>query len=583
MEKTRSIAELIRFIEREYHKEIALAEKYPHGWVNISHCEFLCQVKALTLYLNSIGIKKGDRVAILAVSGIRWVIADLAIMACGGITVPLFANISSEHFVFECKQTNVKTLFILGTQAWKMYENHRDLFETVIAMDPPPPEEKGVTYDQAIESGLALFHKNPKLFDEIIDRINENDIATIVYTSSSTGIPKGVVLTHKNILALSFYKALDLIETDRFLSFLPLAHIYQRIATFYLLRWNVSLYFFNDPKELISVCKEIKPTVMAFVPRVLEKIYAHMVQKVNEAGFLKRSIGHWAFNIALDENFEHHFFLPFADKMVYKKLRDSLGGNLRFVLSGSAHLNPSLNQFFNHIGIPVLEGYGLTEMMVVSVNTLENSKVGTVGTPCPGVEVKISPEGEILVRGDGVMQGYYKDPEATQQALDKAGWLHTGDKGSIDCDEFIKIVGRIQDIVKSSTGEWIALVPLEQELGKAPFVETSLVIAEGRKFVSALIFPNFDVVHSLKKSQNLTHLTDEEYLNSEYIKRELDKLIESINSQHDYWERIHAYRFVLSSPSIETGELTPTLKLRRQLVMEKYKNLIDSMYNNKKK
>lgn len=578
MEKTRTIAELLRYIEKNYHKDQALAEKNCHGWLYLSHQDLLCQVKALTLYLNSIGIKKGDRVGILALSGIRWVIADLAIMACGGITVPLFANISNEHFVFECTQTDLKILFVSGTEAWQKYGKHRELFEKVIALDIPPSEENGVFYEKAVEAGLSLLNTNPKLFNDLIDRINENDVATIVYTSSSTGVPKGVILTHKNILALGFFKVLEVHETDRFLSFLPLAHIYARIVTLFLLRWNVSIYFSNDIKKIVAVCQDVKPTMSSFVPRVLEKIYAHMVSKVNEAGYLKKTIGQWAFHIALDENFESHLFHPIADKIVYKNLRDAFGGCLRMVISGSAPLNPTLNQFFNHIGVPVFEGYGLTEMMVVSVNTHEKSKIGTVGTPCPGVEVKISPEGEILVRGDGVMQGYYKNPEATEKALDKAGWLHTGDKGSMDSEDFVTIFGRIQDIVKSSTGEWIAPVPLEQELGKAPFVEFSMAIAERRKFVSALIFPNFDVVHSLKKSQNLDHLTDEEYLRTEYIKREMDKLIETINAHHDHWEQIHAYQFVMPQPSIETGELTPTLKIRREIVMEKYKDLIDSMY-----
>lgn len=578
MEKTRSIGELLRFIEKNYHKDQAFAEKDSHGWVYMSHQEFLSQVKAMTLYLNSIGIQKGDLVGILALSGIRWLIVDLAIMACGGITVPLFPNISKENFLFECQQTNLKTLFVLGPKEWRMYQKHRERFERVIAMDEAPLEENGVPYISAIEIGHALLQNHPHLFDEIIDQIDENDLATIVYTSSSNGIPKGVLLSHKNILALGFHKQLEFNESDRFLSFLPLAHIYCRITTFYLLRWNVTLYFLNDIKQLMTACQEIKPTASSFVPRILEKAYAHMVAKVNEAGFLKRSIGHWAFNIALDPNFEHHFFHPLADQMVYKQLREIFGGHLRIVLTGSAPLNPALNHFFNHIGIPIYEGYGMTEMMVISLNTPKSSKIGTVGMPCEDVEVRISEEGEILVRADGVMQGYYKNPEATAIALDKAGWLHTGDKGSIDNEGYVTIAGRIQDIVKSSKGEWIALAILEQELNQVPFVEYSMVVAENRKFVSVLIFPNFEVVHALKKSQNLLFMTDEEYLNSEYIKGEMNTLIETINAHHNDCEQIRAYRFVLDNLSIETGELTPTLKIRRKFVAEKYKSLIDSMY-----
>lgn len=578
MEKTRSIAELLRYVEKHYHKEKAFGEKIGHSWVYHSHKDFLNQVKSITLYLNSLGIKKGDMVGILATPGVRWVIADLAIMACGGITVPLFANISNENFVFECEQTNLKTIFVLGHEAWDMLERHRELFDTVIAMDAPPRGETCATFDKGLEIGRNLAKKHPHLFDKFLDEINENDIATIVYTSGSTGVPKGVVLSQKNILCPSFHNFMGLTESDRLLSVLPLAHIFARDVTFVAMRWNVGMYFYNDVKTAGTAFQEIHPTITCFVPRILEKIYAKMVAKVNEAGFLKRSIGQWAFNIAMDEDFEKHFFHPLADKIVYKTLREAFGSHLRMIVSGAAPLNPSLNRFFNNIGMPVFEGYGMTEAMIMSVNTPERYKMGTVGATIQGVELKISSEGEIMVRFDGVMREYYKNPKATKEALDKEGWLHTGDKGNLDEDEFVKILGRVQELVKSSTGEWIAPVPLEQELGKAPFVEFSMIIAERRKFVSALIFPNFEVVHALKKSQNLEHLTDEEYLSSEFIKREMDLLIETINSHHNHWEQIHAYRFVLTPPTIESGELTPTLKIRRSNVEKKYKHLIDSMY-----
>lgn len=578
MEKTRNIAELLRLIERDYHADKAVSERGPHGWVYLSHKELLSEVKALTLYLHSIGIKKGDMVGIMAISGIRWVVADLAIMACGAITIPLFANISSENFLIECEQTNLKTLFVLGAEPWQMYAKHKHHFERVIALDTPPPEEKAEVFEKAIEIGLKASNKDPNLFDALLDQISENDLATIIYTSSSTGIPKGVMLTHKNILFAGFTNVLEFSESDRYLSVLPLAHVYQRIATFCLLRWNIGIYFLNDPKDINAALHEIKPTVTAFVPRVVEKVYVKIISELAKEDFLKRSIGHWAFDIALDVNFEHRLFHHLADKIVYQKVREAFGGHLRTILCGSAHLNPMLARFFLHIGIPILEGYGMSEMMVISVNRLDQCKIGTVGLPCPEVEIKISAEGEILVRSDGVMQAYYKNPEATKAALDHDGWLHTGDKGKIDADGYLTVLGRMDEIVKTSTGEWIALVPLEKELCKVPFVEYALVIAEHEKFVSALIFPNADVVHALKMSQNMGQMSDEEYLKGAYIKREMDKLINSMNTHHNHWEQIRAYRFVLTPPTIEGGEITPTFKLRRENIVHKYKELIESMY-----
>ncbi|MBS0630199.1 MAG: long-chain fatty acid--CoA ligase [Verrucomicrobia bacterium] len=577
MEKTKTIAELLRFIEKHYHKDKAIADKGPQGWVHLSHQQMLGEIKAMALYLHSIGVKKGDMVGIMAISGVRWVIADLAIMACGAITVPLFGNISNENFLFECDQTNLKIIFVRGEQPWKMYGQHRDRFKKVIALDAPPPEEKATIYENAIREGLDLYNKNPQLFDELLDQQNEDDLATIVYTSSSTGIPKGVMLTHKNILFSGVYNVLNLNENDRSLSLLPLAHIFQRIVTLVFLRWNVSIYFFTDPLKVDVALKEVKPTFTTFVPRMVEKVYANIMLNLAKEDFLKRTIAQWAFNLALDPDFEHHLFHSLADKIVYHKVREAFGGEIKAIGCGSASLNPSLVLFFNHLGLPIIEGYGMTEMMVISINTLEKTKIGSVGVPAPGVEVKISPEGEILIRADGVMQGYYKNPEATAKAL-KNGWLHTGDKGTIDENGFLTIVGRTNEIVKTSTGEWIALVPLEKELAKAPFVEYAMVIAEHQKFVSALIFPNFEVVHALKISQNLSHISDEEYLKGDYIKREMDKLIETINAHHNHWEQIHAYAFILTPPTIEGGEITPTFKLRRQNIIHKYEDVIKGMY-----
>ena len=572
MEKTFTIAELLRLIERDYHKDKAIGEMVGNRWVYVSHRELLDEIKAMALYLHSIGIKKGDMVGILATSGIRWVIADLAIMACGGVSIPLFANISNENFLFECEQTNVKTVFILGAEAWKMYALHPDQFETVISMDVT--KEKAVTYEQAIEIGRA---QNQKLFDELLDQQKPDDLATIVYTSSSTGIPKGVMLTHKNILFIGATNFMKFDETDRFLSVLPLAHIYQRICTLWLLRWNIGIYFLNDPKNIDAALHEIKPTMTAFVPRVIEKIYTRILLELEKEGCLTRTIGHWAFQLALDPDFQHRLFHAVADKIVYQKIRDAFGGKLKFIVCGSSALDPVLVQFFHHIGIPIIEGYGMTEMMVISANRPDHFKIGSVGLPCPDVEIKISPEGEILIKSGGVMQGYYKNPRATQHALED-GWLHTGDKGVIDNEGFLTIVGRTNEIVKTSTGEWIALVPLEKELAKAPFVEYAMVVAEHEKFVSALIFPNFDVLHALKGSQHLTHISDEEYLRGDYIKREMDKLIEVINAHHNHWEQIHAYAFILTPPTIEGGELTPTSKLRREKIIHKYEDLIKGMY-----
>lgn len=578
MDRLHSVAELLEYIEKNFHKEQAFSEKNDHGWIYMSHQEFLLQIKFFALYLKKLGIQKGDKVGILALPGIRWTIVDLAIMSIGGVTVPLFANISEENFIFQCTQTEMKTICVLGTFQWEMYERHKNLFDRVIALDGSPVKE-AIVYDTAIKEGSGLHKKSPYLFQELLDQIDENDMATIIYTSGSTGIPKGVVLTHRALLMVTYHNPFDLTESDRYLSILPLAHIFARSVNFIMMRWNVTIYYFNQHKQIGDACREIMPTAIAMVPRILERIYAKMVADVNEAGCLKKSIGNWAFSIAMHASCLKHFlFHPLADSAVFKTLRAALGSHIRLVFCGGAPLKPALTHFFNEIGIPIYEGYGLTEASIVSYNSVAESQVGTVGKPDPQVEVKISPEGEILVRSQVVFREYYKNPEKTEQTLDHHGWLHTGDKATMDHDGYITLVGRIEELVKTSTGEWVAEVPLEQELSSVPFVEFAMVVAEKRKLVSALIFPNFEVVGALKKSQNLEHLTDEEYLNSGFIRQEMEQLIKEINSHHNHWEQIHAYRFVMQPASVETGELTPTLKIRREFVQRKYNDLIDSMY-----
>lgn len=591
MERIHTVAEFLKLIERDCRKEAAFFEKAEKGWVSLSHQEFLSQVKALAVYLRSCGVSKGAKVGILALPGIRWTIADLAIMSCGGVTVPLFANLSEENFLFECQQTELKILFVLGVDQREMYRKHTQLFEKVIALEQPfdqpldrPLDKEAILFERAIEQGEQILKKSPQLFNHMQDEIVESDVATIIYTSGSTGIPKGVVLTHKNLFLCTYHNPFGFSAADRYLSLLPLAHIFGRTLNIIAMRWNMTIYYFNDLKELGTAAREVKPTFLIAVPRLLERVYAKMVGRVNEAKCLKRSLGQWAFTLANSgPSLKHTLLHPIADKMVYERLRNALGGHVRLVISGGAALNPSLIHFFNDVGIPIYEGFGMTEASISFYNTPENCKVGTVGQPDPQVEAKISPEGELLIRSDIVFKEYYQNHKKTAETIDKHGWLHTGDLASMDSEGFVTILGRVQELVKTSVGEWVAELPLEQELSSAPFIDFAMVVAEKRKFVSALIFPNFEVVESLKAEQGLGHLTNEEYLQSEAIQREMQKLLEKINAHHNHWEQIRDYRFVIATASIEGGELTPTLKIRRDFVQEKYKDLIKDIYSDPEK
>lgn len=581
MKPLETLADLYRRIDKDFNKNNALNEMVGDQWVATSHADFAKQIRQMALYLNHAGIKKGDAVGILCPPGTRWVITDIAAMLAGAIVVPLFANISEENFVFECTQPNVKTLFVGGLDQWIMYSKHKDLFDRVISLDHLNGKHDAVSYETAIKIGQEIEAKDPKKFDALINGFKPEDIATIIYTSGSTGVPKGALISHDVLVGLVHADPMNWnSDTDTYLAILPLAHVFGRTFNFIMLAWGIPVYYFNDLKNVGVACKQIKPTITALVPRLLEKIYAKMVSNVDSADVLKRTIGQWAFSLANDEEdgILKTIFHPLADKVVYSHLREALGGNFRVIISGGAPLNPHLAHFFIDVGIPIFEGWGLTEASIVSVNNPKQRKIGSVGQVIEGLEVKTAPDGELLVRGAVCFSGYFQNPELTKETIDEEGWVHTGDKGVIDENGFITILGRIKDLVKSSVGEYIAPVPIEQELGKAPFIDLSMVVADKKKFVSVLIFPNFEVVRSLKAAQKQEHLTDEEFLNSDYIKNEMTKLLESINNHLNHWEKIHAYRFVLTPPTIETGELTPSMKIRREVVSKKYAELIDSMY-----
>jgi long-chain acyl-CoA synthetase len=412
-------------------------------------------------------------------------------------------------------------------------------------------------------------------------KIKEDDLAAIIYTSATTGTPKGVELTHKSLVRHLYDIPFELkAGVSRYLSILPLAHIFGHSLNLIAFAWGASIYYSNDIKNLGAVFQQIHPTITVVVPRLLEKVYMKMQAAVQASGFMKRHIGQWAFDLANQEedSLLKHLAHPIVDKIVYSHLRASLGGCLEAVISGGAPLNPHLNKFYQEIGVPIFEGWGLTEACPITVNFLGANKLGTVGKPFKGVELKISPQGEVLVRGSLTMNGYFKNPEASARALDEEGWLHTGDKGEIDQEGYLKLHGRLKEIFKTSTGEWVAPVPIEQIICQAPLIEMAMVIAEGKKFVSCLLFPNKDVLNHLKAAHNASEVSDEEFLNSEFVREEMDRLFEKINLHLNHWEQIRAYRFISHPPSIEAGEMTPSMKLRRDVIMKKYRHQIDAMY-----
>ena len=579
MEKWRECVSLLRQM-RGYSNPKALNEFTNGHWKSWTTEQTFTEIKNLALGLVALGVAKGDFVGLMSAPSPRWTICSFAIQMAGGVLVPLFPNLSEENFLYEMHQTELKHFFVEDPTQLPYFEKHPELFEQVIELTEINQHVSHTTYDELIVKGKEYGEERPELYDQLTNRIKGDDLAAIIYSSSTTGTPKGVMLTQSNLYEHMYAIPMKLNETTRYLNVLPLAHIFGFCLNVVHIGYGASIYYWNDLKNLEKVCQDIHPTTTGVVPRILEKIYANMLAGLQRASYMNRQLGQWAFDIAHHEKdtLIDPLLRPFVDKWIYARIREKLGGAFESIITGGAPLSPDLNNFYQRIGFPIYEGWGMTEACPVTVNAPGHSKIGTVGAIFDGFELKIAADGEVFVRGSGVMKGYFKQPELTAKALDAEGWLHTGDKGEIDADGYLKIIGRLKELYKTSNGKYVAPVPIEQEIGKAPLIEMAMVIAEGRKYVSALLFPNKEILESLKAAHGQEAMSDEEFLNSPFVRNEMDKLFEELNKRLNHWEQIRAYNFVSHAPTIETGEITPSMKLRRELIMKKYAHLIDAMY-----
>lgn len=581
MRPFRHIPDLLKsMIEKPFQLE-AYSYRKEGVWLHMPTKEVYEKIRHLALALKSIGVKKGDTVGIFSKSTPYWSIADYAIVLAGGITVPFFSNLSEEHFLFEVKDSEPKWMFVGDEDDLKVVFPHRNRFQGLIGLEIGKKEEITFSFDQLIESGSAILRQFPEAIQALEKAISPEDLATIIYSSGSTGNPKGVELTHKNLVCIIHNDEFCLRPTDKYLSILPLAHIFAKQIHLIMTAWGVPVYFLNDLKKIPDACREVPITRMITVPRVLEKAYVKMTETVKQSGFLKRTVGAWAFDLAhREEGFYKSMMQPIADKLVYSKIREAFGKNFHSILCGGAPLNPHLHRFYLSAGIPIIQGWGLTEGSTIAVNRLSNNKIGTVGPPIPGISFKISDEGEVLAKGPTIMRGYHKNPDATKKAIDPQGWLHTGDYGHFDEDGHLVIEGRMNESFKTSHGEFVSPTAIEQKFAECPLIDTAMVIGEGRPFPMVLLFPNGEALERLKKKEGIKYLNDSDFLNSSHISGETEQLIQSINAGLEPWQRLRGYRFILTPPTIEGGELTPTLKLRRKVILKKYQGIIEEMYKN---
>lgn len=589
MESYHTIPEMLLGRAALHANHRAVNDRMGDEWRNMAMPDLLLQVSSLSAALEERFPDAGTCVGILAAPSARWLVTDMAVMLAGHVAVPFFTDFSEAHFLHKIEDAGIKTIFVFGASIWQRFRPFVDRFALVIT-DQTVSEIPGILHiDELITQGSLRMAAEPGLVDRLRQRVKPDDLAVIIYTSGSTGAPKGVELTHRNLTAqLHDIEPLFPIKAckDRALSLLPVAHSFERIVIYLYLVRGMSIYFVDDIDNLGVMFREVRPTMMTVVPRLLERTYERIAEKSNLVFGLMGGLARWSWKHASRKEGCGGFVLAnlLSDLLVGWQIRKSMGGQLRVMVVGGAHMPDELNRFFVRMGVPLYEGYGLTEAApVISVNYPGSRKLGSVGRPLANVQVKLTDEGELLARGPNIMRGYRNLPEETARVIDGEDWLHTGDMASLDEDGYLSIVARKKEMFKTSTGEIVFPLPIEQALCQSDLVEMACVVAEARKFTSVLLFLNRAAVSRMKQRCGAASETDAAFANSFAMHQEVQSMIRQVNARLDHWEKIQIYALLLEAPTVGNGLLTPTLKIRRHKVEERYRTLIDRVYDESKK
>lgn len=598
----KTLPELLYDACEQYENPQALNQPTGEGWEPLSLEQFRRHSEETALGLLELGLERGEKVALLLESDVPFCVVDMGCLLAGLIDVPLYLSSSADQMAYVAEHAEAKALAVANP---KRLHQAADILpdlpqiETVILCDPDPEADRPelperidlVTLDEVRTRGREATDDRSSAIRDLRHQIDADDLATIIYTSGTTGRPKGVMLSHENISSNAMTSVGELkgfetgAEGEVVLSFLPLTHVFARMLQYAYMARGVSIYF-THPDDLVSSLPKVRPTAFASVPRVLEKVYAGIRKKIMGMEGVQRAIGEWALGVAqqyrMDEDMSLFYEMKraVADRLVFQKWRDALGGRVKWIVVGGAALQPNLANTLAAADIIALQGYGLTETSpVISYTRPHRNKPGTVGEPLPGVEVCIADDGEILTRGPHVMQGYYKRPDKTGEVLTEEGWFHTGDVGEFDDEGFLKITDRKKDLFKLSTGKYVMPQPIENKLGSQPLVDKAVVVGSDRKFCAALIFPTEDQVRAQAEELDLDpEQSFEELLwHSEVVDAYRD-LVAEANEGMDHWSTVKRFALVPDELTIESGLLTPTLKVKRPNVQKTYAHEIDALY-----
>ncbi|SDW30647.1 long-chain acyl-CoA synthetase [Marininema mesophilum] len=599
--KSRNLVEMVKKTVEACPDKTALMWKNEGAYKNLSYREFWEQIRDAAAGLARLGVKDGDKVAILSENNPMWTVSDLAIASLGGVSVPIYPTLPADQVAYMLQNADCVAAIVENeAQFAKVKEGNANLSH-IIVMKPEPGLSRGegvLSFRDLLQEGAAL----PIIaWEEGWMKIHRDQLVTIIHTSGTTGKPKGVMLTHGNFLSNIegvLFWVVDLRREDVSLSYLPLSHVFERMVGQYAPLYVGSTVAFAEGIDKISEnLLEVRPTMMTSVPRLFEKVSVAVLEQIKQATPIRRKIFNWAMSLGIERynrfqaSYEEDWVfrdpltptlrrqLRVADRLVYSKVRDRLGGRIRGMVSGGAALNADVNRFFWAMNIPIIEGYGLTETSpIITANPTMKAKVGTVGKPLPNVEVSVAPDGEVLVKGPNVMAGYYKNEEATAKAI-KDGWFYTGDLGEFDEQGYLRLIDRKKSILVLSTGKNVAPQPLESEMNNSPFISQSALIGNGRKYTIALVVPDIEHIRPWAKREGIEADTFTEIINHPKVRQLIVQQVEEKTAEFASFERPKKTAIVDREWTVDGGELTPTLKVKMKVIEERYRELIQSMYD----
>ncbi len=582
------IFDLLPYYEENFRpKDDVLAGKENGEWKTYSIREFREIADSLSYAFLKLGIVKGDNIATVTNNRPEWNFIDMSVMQVGAVHVPIYPTISMEDYRFILQHAHIKYLFLSGMSMYKKLEaiiREMDHLKGVYIFN----DEKGLPrWTELLELGRANADKEK--LDKIKESVTTDDAATLIYTSGTTGTQKGVLLAHRGLIVnfIGVSTTPDFGEESRALSLLPLSHVYERMLNYMYLYLGISVYYAESIPKFQANCQEIHPYMMCCVPRVIEKVYNGVMTQGRKLKGIKRALFFWAFGLAerYELNGANGWFYQLKWKIAYtlvlSKLRSALGGEFRIVVSGGSALNPKLCRIFHAALIPVYEGYGLTEtspVITVSSSEPKGLKIGTVGPPLPGVEVRIAGDGEVLSKGPNIMIGYYRDPELTKSVFDDEGWFHTGDAGYIDEDGHLVITGRKKETFKTSGGKWISPQPIENKLTASAFIDSAVVMGQNQKLPGALILPDFEQLRLYCQQEGIDYSTDDKMIEKKAIRELIKREIDSVNKTLGHTEQVGPFCLISDEWTVNGGELSATLKVKRKVIDERYADKIEKMF-----